>query len=174
LWLDKSRANPLRNFKRFSGHFQAAALERRSPARKDIFIRRLESSMGRDGLVQVLDASDDQRARALMAMLLDPAYGKYTLAKLCERAGLRCADLIDVIRRAKLNEGLLAMIVRLPRVMEDVAVDSLSRVENCVVCSGGGQVEGRLCHKCSGEGTVRICGDAAARRLLFEIMGLLR
>jgi hypothetical protein len=45
-------------------------MTRRSPARKDIFIRRFESSVGRDELLQALDASDDQRALALMAMLL--------------------------------------------------------------------------------------------------------
>jgi hypothetical protein len=149
-------------------------MTRRSPARKDSFIRRFESSMGRDGLVQVLDSSDDRRALALMAMLLDPAYGKYTLAKLCERVGLRYPELFDVIRRAMINKGLLAMILRVPNVMEDVAIDSLSRVKTCAECSGRGQIGDQICPKCSGDGTIRVCGDAAARRLLFEIMGLLR
>lgn len=148
-------------------------MTRRSPARKDMFIRRLESSVGRDGLLQALEASDDRRALALMAMLLDPAYGKYTLAKLCERVGLRYLDLFDVFRRFNLNTGLLAMSAHLPQVMKDVAIDSLSRVETCAMCSGGGQVNSQLCPKCYGDGTIRICGDAAARKLLFEIMGLI-
>jgi len=148
-------------------------MTRRSPARKDIFIRRLASSVGRDGLLQALEASDDQRALTLMGMLLDPAYGKYTLAKLCERVGLRCLDLFDVFRRFNLSKGLLAMSAHLPQVMEDVAIDSLSRVETCAMCFGRGQVDSRLCHKCSGAGTIRICGDAAARKLFFEIIGRL-
>ena len=113
-------------------------MTRRSPARKDIFIRRFESSVGRDNLRQALDASDDQRALALMAMLLDPAYNKHTLAKLCERVGLRYLDLFDLFRRANLSKGLLAMCSHLPQVMEDVAMDSLSRVETCAICSGTG------------------------------------
>lgn len=149
-------------------------MTRRSPARKDIFIRRLESSAGRDGLLEALDTSDDRRALVLMAMLLDPAYCKFTLANLCERVGLRYLELFDVIRRFNLSQGLLAMSAHLPRVMEDVAVDSLSRVKTCAECSGKGQIGDQICPKCSGEGTIRICGDAAARRLLFEIMGLLR
>jgi hypothetical protein len=106
-----------------------------------------------------------------MATLLDPAYGKYTLAKLCERAGLRYLDLFDVFRRFNLSKGLLAMSAHLPQVMEDVAIDSLSRVETCAMCSGRGKVDSHLCPKCCGDGTIRICGDAAARRLFFEIMG---
>lgn len=147
---------------------------RRSPARKDILFRRFDATLGRDEILAALEVSGDQRARRLLAMMCDPAYSRYTLAKLCERVGLRHHALLDLFRRAKLYEAMLRMTKNMPQVMEDVAMDALSKATICRRCSGKGEVSGLQCIDCGGNGRTSIPGDAEARRLLFRALGLIR
>jgi len=72
--------------------------------------------------------------------------------------------------------------MRMPDVMEDVVIDSQSRVVTCDLCQGVGKISGKtvnkvvdpICPECHGDGTVRINGDKDARTLAFETVGLKR
>ena len=75
----------------------------KSPARKDILIRRFGETLGRDELLQTLNWTGDPRAMRVFEMLQDPVYSRHTLAKLCQRAGLRHADLLRLYHRKQLS-----------------------------------------------------------------------
>ena len=98
--------------------------KRRSPARKDALLRRYETTVGRDKMLEVLDWSADQRAVALAAMLCDPVYRRFSFAKLCQRVGLRYQDMLDLFRRYSLDLALLQMSTHLPDVMRQTAEDA--------------------------------------------------
>jgi hypothetical protein len=69
------------------------------------------------------------------------------------------------------------MLIHLPDIMEDIAEDSESRDVCCPRCDGFGHVTRQNgeapCPVCDGAGKVRVPGDAHARRLLFQIIGLI-
>ena len=152
--------------------------KRRSPARKDALLRRFEVTVGRDDLMGTLDASMDPRAFALVQMMADPAYRRHSFGKLCEKVGLRHRDILDLFRRAKLDQAMIRMMAHFPKVAEDLAIDAESRSQPCAECDGSGSVFDpqasidRVCRGCAGSGSVRVVGDPHARELLFKALGL--
>jgi RecJ-like exonuclease len=69
------------------------------------------------------------------------------------------------------------MLNHLPDIMKDIAEDSESRDVPCPRCDGVGHVMrengAAPCPQCDGAGKVSVPGDAHARRLIFEILGLI-
>ena len=153
---------------------------RRSPARKDPLMRRFASTVSKEELGGMLAHSGDERAQRALEMLLDPAYSRFTLAKLCQRLGLSTLDLLELFRRHKLDMGIIEMSRRAPEIMADVAEDAKSRMEACKKCHGTGTVmdknteEMSRCLHCSGKGQVRRPGDYRARNLMFQTLGLIK
>lgn len=153
---------------------------RRSPARKDPLMRRFASTVSKEELGGMLAHSGDERAQRALEMLLDPAYSRFTLAKLCQRLGLSTLDLLELFRRHKLDMGIIEMSRRAPAIMEDVARDAESRMEACRECAGTGMAKDKStgekshCLHCSGEGQVRVPGDYRARNLMFQTLGLIK
>lgn len=151
--------------------------------RADKIFRRLESSVPREELIAAMDSTPDERANQLMLRLLDPAFRKHSLPKLAKDVGLTYPQVLHYITKYRLDQGLLNMSAHVPKVMEDVAIDSKSRIVQCVTCRGTGQVEdvdrktgevseARQCDVCDGEGKLRKIGDADSRKLLFETLKL--
>ena len=72
------------------------------------------------------------------------------------------------------------MMTHIPDVMEDVAIDSKSKVVVCNVCQGDGKLHDKevnrkrnpICPECHGDGVIRLLGDKDARLLAFETVGL--
>ncbi len=147
---------------------------RKSPARKDGLLRRYETTVGRDKMLEVLDWSADQRAVALAAMLCDPAYRRFSFAKLCQRVGLRHVDVLDLFRRHQLDLAILRVSCRLPDVMRQTADDALSRMEDCRVCDGAGEIpvgkKMKLCRACKGRGEIYTKGDLACQKIIWNMM----
>jgi len=139
-------------------------------------MKRLADTLSRDELVGSLYSSTDERVLRLAEMMADPAYARFTLAKLCQRLGLSTLDLLELFRRHKLDMGIVEMSRRAPGIMEDVAEDAKSRMEACRKCHGTGMVKDKnteemsRCLHCSGEGQVRVSGDYRARKLFFQVM----
>ncbi len=148
------------------------ALARLSPARKDPVYRRFAQEVGHKELLAVLECSDDARGDALSNMLRDPAYQGYSLGKLCELVGLRFADLVRMFQRFYTGIGIIRVSRFIPQVMEDTALNALSRDEPCVDCDGTGKRRGRTCRDCRGKGTVHVLGDLTCLKLVYEVMGL--
>ena len=148
----------------------------RSPARKDTMARRVFNSIGREELLETLSVAEDERAQRLLELMLDPEYRNHTFGRLCERARLRAAEVVDLFRRHKIDEGIVEMAKRAPAVMRDVAIDSQSKQSYCRRCDGTGEVfdedEERTCPACKGTGEVRTRGDEKARKLFFETFRL--
>ena len=147
--------------------------KRRSPARKDALLRRFETAVGRSLLLEDLDWSGDERSVALAAMLADPVYRHHSFAKLCQRVGLRCHEVIDLFRQHRLAEAMVSIALRLPDVVKGIARDALDREEVCPKCEGSGKVGDRVCPACCGEGRIRKPGNPESQRLIFEAAGLI-
>ncbi len=139
-------------------------------------MKRLATTLNQDEMVGALCSSSDERVHRLAEMMIDPAYSRFTLGKLCQRVGLSTLDLLELFRRHKLDMGIIKMSRRAPEIMEDVARDAESRMEACKECSGTGSVKDKntgemsRCLHCAGEGRVRVPGDDKARRLFFKVM----
>lgn len=142
--------------------------------RKDRLLRRFADTLGEDELAEVLTHAADPRAHRLMAMLFDPAFQRHSFAALCARAGLNLVDLFDLLRRCKLDQGIIEMARHAPRIMEDVAKDARSRMVCCDHCGGVGKITAREaeleCPLCEGVGRIRAPGDDKSRRLFFKVM----
>ena len=84
-------------------------------------------------------------------------------------------DLINLWYSYNMHLGLMRMANRLPKILDDIAEDSESHDGPCLVCDGMGYVAidsfRYTCVECDGRGSVRVPGDAHARRQLFEILG---
>ena len=148
--------------------------KRLSPARKDTLLRKIENDVGSHHWASILQWSSDPRARRLMEMMLDPAYQRFSMARLAERAGLKAMDLLDLFRRYHIAEAILIGCWHLPQVMEDTIEAALNKTDPCRRCDGLKTVdEGRICPACNGAGQVLKPGDKDARRLFFELVGML-
>ena len=147
---------------------------RLSPARKDTLPRRFEAIVGRGEILEALEATGDRRADVLLSMMLDPAYSSHSFAKLCEKTGLRYQDVLDMLRRAKLDEGLLRMFKHVPDVLEDTARDARSRTKTCWKCDGRGSHRKRDCPECDGTGKIRVVGHVESRKMVLEATGIAR
>lgn len=152
----------------------------RSPARKDSVMGRISESIGQDEMVDTLAGTQDPRAGRLLEMLFDPAYRQHSFPKLCEKVHLSVTDVVDLFRRFKLDQGIVAMAKAAPRIMSDTAIDAESTLSPCMNCSGTGLLivessEGdieRPCPSCLGRGSFRAPGHDKARDLFFRTMGL--
>ena len=137
-------------------------------------MRRFADTLGQDELAEVLTHAADPRAHRLMATLLDPAFQRHSFGKLCERAGLNLVDLLDLLRRCKLDQGIIEMARHAPRIMRDIALDAESKMVCCHHCGGAGKITARKaeldCPLCEGVGQIRAPGDDKSRRLFFKVM----
>lgn len=121
---------------------------------------------------EALAASDNQRFQHLAEAMVSPTYKTYSLTTICYKLGVTLNEMVDVWRNLKMAQGTVRMVNHVPQVMEDVAVDSKSRLVVCQVCQGKAGEE--ICGICEGTGKVREVGDKAAREILFESLGLIR
>lgn len=169
----------------------------------DRIFRRLEQSMPREEMAYIMECADDERAQRLMKTMLDPRFRKRTLPWMARECGLSYMDVVMLIKNHHLGDGTVRASRHMPQVMEDVAVDSLSKQVTCGSCRGhmidgvasvpvtedvvdeetkrlvrqqtldsAGVPQWEKCLVCDGVGTLRKIGDAKARELLFEQMGL--
>ena len=60
---------------------QTKARKRRSPARKDVLMRRMEHAIPREKWATILGTSGDARADRVFQMLMDPAYRNHSPGK---------------------------------------------------------------------------------------------
>jgi hypothetical protein len=131
-------------------------------------------------LKQALQVSHDPRYLTLLSMLNNPRFANNTFPELCRRSKMTLQDVVEVWRLHIKNQGIVRMMGHLPDIMEDVAIDSKSRMVVCDKCQGKGQIFGAtingvadpVCPECHGEGTIRLLGDKSARDLTFETVGL--
>ncbi len=146
---------------------------------------RISESIGREEMVESLACTQDPRAGRLLEMLFDPAYRQHTFSALCERVHLSATDVVDLFRRFKLDQGIIAMARRAPKIMEDTAQDAESTTSLCMTCQGTGEVlepttdpeekpQVVICPNCMGERTFRVPGHDKSRELFFKTMGLMK
>jgi len=115
---------------------EMVVVNRKSPARKDHVFRRLQASLSREEWLAVFEGSEDEKARLLLAMMLDPSTRKRSLPQMAGAVGLSYAAVLQMVTRGRLEQGLLRMSEHVPQVLEDVAVDAKSREVTCQGCRG--------------------------------------
>jgi hypothetical protein len=146
-------------------------------ADRDRAVQGFFEAVPRTGFDDALQSSGDPRFQRLHDALHDDAYRKTSLGTLCRKFGISWLDLVNLWRNHNLLLGQIRMLNHLPDIMEDIAKDSENRDGPCPRCDGIGHVmrqDGEaLCPQCDGAGKVSVPGDAHARRLFFEIMGLI-
>lgn len=140
-------------------------------------------------VANALQLSDDPVLRQLGDALTDKAHKLTTLATMAQRYGVNYRKIATCVFESKIDEGKVMMSRHIPRVMEDLAIDSLSREKTCPMCEGKGvkvygsprkdEVSGETieplaenCKECKGTGQVRVLGDAASRKMVMEATGL--
>ena len=144
------------------------------------FIGNVDSSVIQQALVE----TGDDKAIALATMMMNPTERR-SFPTLCRACGVTLQQLNELWRKHNLALGMVKMASRLPKVMEDTAQDAESKYSLCPRCDGLGTVtraikddSGNLrevdeeCPQCHGAREVRTPGDAKARDLTFETMGL--
>ena len=160
-------------------HHNSVKLER-NRARVQKELRAFYDSTPLPKLKKAIELTDNPKLRMLYAALNNPALYNSSFADLCRRCKVTIVDLVGAWRHFHIAEGMANAIHHVPQVMEDVAVDALTRVIKCPDCEGDGKVANTspkrmpdyICRTCHGDGIVRIKGDDNARKLLFETMGL--
>lgn len=131
-------------------------------------------------LKQALEVSNDPRYNMLLAAINNPRFNSCSFAELCRKCRMSIQDVVEVWRNHLKTQGIVKMMGHMPEIMEDVAVDSKSKVVVCDMCQGEGRlhdkkvnnIEDPICPECHGDGKVRLLGDKDARLLAFETVGL--
>lgn len=109
-----------------------------------------------------------------------PEFCRTSFAKLVENKGLNVHDVSREIQALMKSEGLMKAALRLPKIMEQVAEDAMSRDEECRVCNGTGHIsimregveEVDPCDECRGKGTIYVMGNTERLKMMFETFGL--
>ena len=127
--------------------------------------------------------SDDERVIRFVGLLLSPdkAIQRRSLAKLAQMCDLSFAELLRAVSQARVSLGILRMSEKVPDAMASVAENACNRQDPCKWCKGTGQVpdyrkgkedQFRDCNQCGATGTIRVTGDIAAQKIVFETVGL--
>lgn len=136
-----------------------------------------------EALTKDIDNDENKDAVALAHYLIRPDF-RGSLSMACRKCGISLNKLNDLWRNHQLAQGLIQVASRLPKVMEDTAVDAESRFEVCERCDGLGTIlrstivddkmvnTEETCPKCKGAKECRVSGDAKARDQVFEMVGL--
>lgn len=129
---------------------------------------------------QALEVSNDPRYNMLLAAINNPRFVNCSFAELCRKCRMSIQDVVEIWRNHMKTQGIVRMMGHMPDIMEDVAIDSKSKMVTCDTCQGQGVMHGRevnkikdpICPVCHGDGTLRVQGDKDARLLAFETVGL--
>jgi hypothetical protein len=147
-------------------------------------LAQFEDAVPRAKLATALESAADTRFQSLHAALAKPDGRATSLVTLCRKLDISWHELVEFYRDFQMQATMLVAMEHAPEVMADVAVDSKSRLEPCPRCDGEGLIADpsaseedgihltKQCVRCDGVGKIRVSGDAAARALLFEAMGL--
>lgn len=153
------------------------------PKKPPMEIIRLNKVMPRLELAAALEATGGHDEADLAKLLRSDYDAKKNISTLARQIGIPFERVVRAYRDMKRLEGTVAMAQRLPKIMEDVAIDAESRLSPCVACKGTGRItigqkESGLperieaCIPCEGTGQVRQSGDPVARKQVLEVMEL--
>lgn len=147
-------------------------------------IVRLNKVLPRLELATALEIAGGEDELALAKLLRSSGdSSRMNISTLARNIGIPYPRVVEHYRNMKRMEGVVAVAMRLPKVMEDVAADAESKEVTCTQCEGSGRitikkddqslpVETKLCIPCEGRGRVVKSGDAVARKQVLEIMEL--
>lgn len=147
-------------------------------------ITRLNKTLPRLELATALEMTGgiDEMSLGKLLRSQGESAGK-NISTLAAQLGLPYKRVVECYRDMKRLEGVVAVAQRLPKVMEDVAIDAESKELTCASCEGTGQhivkrdeqglpLETKKCLPCEGKGLVVKPGDAVARKQVLEMMEL--
>lgn len=168
------------NGRKRSKRLDARAIRQTRPKR-DKILKSFRDVMDMDEFSEALRLSKDPKFEMLLAALMNPRLKNCSFGQLCKRCDLTINDLATLWKSFQLSKGLINWMNEMPDLMDDVMVDSRSRMTVCPKCAGEGALhekinenENPICPICNGEGEIRTIGDKDARNTVFEGVGLKR
>lgn len=149
-------------------------------SRADKAIRNFYNNVDLPEFKQALEFSKDPKFQMLLYAMSNKRLLRCSFAEICKRCDLTVLDIANLWRSYHMSKGIMRQMPHVADVMEDVAIDSKSRVVVCPRCAGEGKLNGELmnkqsgaiCPDCYGDGKIRLVGDKDARSLLYESIGL--
>jgi hypothetical protein len=145
-------------------------------------MKRLSKQLDRLEMSMALETSTDERLLTLAVLLKStcPLDVKCSPARLAQQCGVNYKDIVTIYRDYKRSEAIVTAAQRLPKIVEDIALDAETREVCCAACAGKGYVMVRLekdvkkedCIPCAGSGKVTQSGDPVARKQILEMMEL--
>ena len=144
--------------------------------------RKMETAEDRELIARTLERSSDPKMKELARRALDPTDRGTSFALLIEREKMNFHHVADEYKALMKAEGWMRQAQHLPVLMEQTALDAMSRDEKCRACKGTGKVERKgkdgaeatevECDKCDGTGTKYVLGDIDRLKLVFEAHGI--
>ncbi len=144
--------------------------------------RTMETPEDRALIARTLERSSDPKMRTLAKRALDPIERGTSFALLIEREAMNFHHVADEYKALMKAEGLMRQAQHLPVLLEQTALDAMSREEKCRACGGTGKVERKgkgdaeatevVCDKCDGTGTKYVLGDIERLKLIYATHGL--
>lgn len=159
-------------------------MPKKSAKKPPVEIARLNKVLPRLELAAALEMTGQIDEMALARLLRSNGESKgQNISTLAAKIGIPYKRVIECYRDSKRLEGIVAVAERLPKVMQDVAIDAESRMLTCVACEGSGRIaivsdkqglpaETKMCIPCEGLGKILKSGDAVARKQVMEMMEL--
>lgn len=132
--------------------------------------------------------TDKSKWQTLAVFLTSPDFQRkhkpMSLSTAATKCGIAWRELIEYFAHHQRSEGMYRLMSKLPDAMEQVAEDALKKTVTCPTCEGEKMVatgktddDGiplfKRCVPCEGTGQVTIAADKDARKMTFEMAGLL-
>ena len=143
-------------------------------------LSKLKGLLPDDEWREILEGQPDIRFQSFMKMMYDPAFNKYSLPNRAIMCGLTFHELSECIHAFYTDQGRIRQAKHLPQIMEDDAINALSRMEMCDRCDGTGTVAEKgedsvptTCKKCNGKGEIKVPGDSNSINRIYKTAGLI-
>ena len=177
----------------------AAMLERRGLRKTDLDPMKPENrrvsrdifrELGNDRISEALQfaaaGNEESQAHALWARMHDPVFADLSPNRLMRESGLTIVDILTMIRNRDIALGLADSGRHIAGILDDMGVESRSRMVPCEHCSAErrdadllraqGVDIGSLpeCQWCDGKGKLMIPGVQESRKIFLKAQGVLK
>ncbi len=141
----------------------------------------LITTLNRHKVAVAAACSDDDRFHAFAQDLLSPEKIEIEALVAKHRIGIR--KFVEMWRDHQHAVALLTFTNKLKSIYSDMLEDAKSTRKKCpedgcvrgIVSQGedeNGVIQGEVCVRCEGTGSIRVPGDVMTRKLLLDVMGL--
>lgn len=145
---------------------------------------------GRPALIEALaSGAESPDVQAVLRIIADPHYDRWTLARICQKAGITPWQLFSAFKSAAIARAhVLALLEganRTPQVTKEIFDSAVKHEETCTACNGLGTIVSEptkkdpnpppaTCLHCNGVGTLWVPGSLEHQKLALDLVGLVK